>query len=210
MVWICACRPRVMRLCGMEVFFLLRSPFHTVGKSRIFSFFFFFFALCSTFGSKNRWKKIDFFLSSIPANPLSILTFNLKMCLITVWTLKNGSAEDSGICLAFCIHQLCIYVRVTKYLAAVHCKDPLWAMRSMSKVLLYGGVASMSLYERVQKGVLVGPSFTQGPKGSRGSSGSRGLKTSERGRNTETEEEKQRWAEMGRMAGRQTAEEFFF
>lgn len=83
-------------------------------------------------------------------------------------------------------------------------------MRSMSKVLLYGGVASMSLYERVQKGVLVGPSFTQGPKGSRGSSGSRGLKTSERGRNTETEEEKQRWAEMGRMAGRQTAEEFFF
>lgn len=67
----------------------------------------------------------------------------------------------------------------------------------------------MSLYERVQKGVLVGPSFTQGPKGWRGSSGSRGLKTSERGRNTETEEEKQRWAEMGRMAGRQMAEDFF-
>ena len=72
------------------------------------------------------------------------------------------------------------------------------------------GAVSMSLNERVQKGVLVGPPFTQGPKGSRGSSGSRGLKTSERGRNTETEEEKQRWAEMGRMAGRQTAEEFFF
>lgn len=67
----------------------------------------------------------------------------------------------------------------------------------------------MSLNERVQKGVLVGPPFTQGPKGWRGSSGSRGLKTSERGRNTETEEEKQRWAEMGRMAGRQTAEEYF-
>ena len=67
----------------------------------------------------------------------------------------------------------------------------------------------MSLYERMQKGALVEPAFTQGPKGSRGSSGSRGSKTSERRRNTETEEEKQRWVEMGRMAGRQTAEEFF-
>ncbi len=56
------------------------------------------------------------------------------------------------------------------------------------------GVASMSLYERVQKGVLVGPPFTQGPKGWRGSSGSQVMKTSERGRNIETEEEKQ----MGR------------
>lgn len=45
-----------------------------------------------------------------------------------------------------------------------------------------------------KKGVLVGPAFTQGPKGWRGSSDSRGSKTSERGRNTETEEEKQ----MGR------------
>lgn len=42
--------------------------------------------------------------------------------------------------------------------------------------------------------VLVGPAFTQGPKGSQGSSGSQGLKTSERGRNTETEEEKQKLA----------------
>lgn len=67
----------------------------------------------------------------------------------------------------------------------------------------------MSLYERVQKGVLVGPSFTQGPKGWRGSSGSQGSKTSERGRNTETEEEKQRWAEVDCMAGRQTAEDSF-
>lgn len=73
---------------------------------------------------------------------------------------------------------------------------------------LWEGVASISLYERVQKDVLVGPAFTQGPKGWRGSSGSRRLKTSERGRNTETEEEKQRWVEMGRMAGRQTVAEF--
>ncbi len=80
-------------------------------------------------------------------------------------------------------------------------------MRFKKKVPRYG-VASMSLYERVQKGVLVGPSFTQGPKGWRGSSGSQVLKTSERGRNRKTEEEKQRWAEMGRMAGRQTAEDF--
>lgn len=70
-------------------------------------------------------------------------------------------------------------------------------------------VASMSLCENGAKGLLVGPSLTQGPKGWWGSSGSQGLKTSERGRNTEIEEEKQRWAEMGRMAGRQTAGEFF-
>lgn len=64
----------------------------------------------------------------------------------------------------------------------------------------------MSFYERVQKDVLVGSPFTQGPKGWRGSSGSRGLKTSERRRNTETE------TEMGRDGshGRQTAEDFFF
>lgn len=59
------------------------------------------------------------------------------------------------------------------------------------------------------KGPLVGRSLTQGPKGWWGSSGSRGLKTSEREGETETEEEKQRWAEMGRMAGRQTAGELF-
>lgn len=55
------------------------------------------------------------------------------------------------------------------------------------------GVASISLYERVQKGVLVGPSFTQGPKGWRGSSGSLGLKTSERVKNIEIGEK-----QMGR------------
>lgn len=90
------------------------------------------------------------------------------------------------------------------------CKDPsIEATRSKKKALLYGGegVASMSLYEKLQKGVLVEPAFTQDPKGSRGSSGSQGSKTSETGRNTETEEEKQRWVEMGRMAGRQTAVE---
>lgn len=62
-------------------------------------------------------------------------------------------------------------------------------------------------YVRGCKRALVGPSFTQGPKGWWGSSGSQGLKTSERGRNIQTEEEKQRWAEMGCVAGRQTAEE---
>ena len=62
-------------------------------------------------------------------------------------------------------------------------------------------------YVRGCKRALVGPSFTQGPKGWWGSSGSQGLKTSERGRNIQTEEEKQRWAEMGCMVGRQTAEE---
>lgn len=70
-------------------------------------------------------------------------------------------------------------------------------MRSKIKVLLYwggGGVASMSLYERVQKGVLVGPAFTQGPKGWRGSSGSRRLKTSEREKQRDRREE----TEMGR------------
>lgn len=54
--------------------------------------------------------------------------------------------------------------------------------------------------------MLVGPPFTQGPKGWYGSSGSQGSKTLERRRNTETEEEKQRWEEMGCKAGRQTAE----
>lgn len=70
-----------------------------------------------------------------------------------------------------------------------------------------GGVASMSFYERVQKGVLVGPSFTQGPKGWRVSSGSRGLKTSEREGETQRQKRRnrdgQRW-----VAGRQTAEDF--
>lgn len=70
-------------------------------------------------------------------------------------------------------------------------------------------VASMSLCEKGAKGLLVGPPLTQGPKGWWGSSGSRELKTSERGRNTEIEEEKKRWAEMGCMAGRQTAGDFF-
>lgn len=56
--------------------------------------------------------------------------------------------------------------------------------------------------------MLVGPPFTQGPKGWYGSSGSQGSKTLERRRNTETEEEKQRWEEMGCKAGRQTAEAF--
>lgn len=56
------------------------------------------------------------------------------------------------------------------------------------------GVASMSLYERVQKGVLVGPSFTQGPKGWRGSSGSLGLKTLEKGKHRDRREtDGQRW-----------------
>lgn len=63
------------------------------------------------------------------------------------------------------------------------------------KVLLFACDASMSLCDRVQKGMLVGPAFTQGPKGSQGSSGSRGSRTSERRRNIETEEEK---TEMGR------------
>lgn len=79
------------------------------------------------------------------------------------------------------------------YLAAVHCKDLSDALQE--NVLLFGWVASMSLYDRLIKGMLVGPAFTQGPKGSRGSSRSRGSKTSERGRNIETEEEK---TEMGR------------
>lgn len=61
------------------------------------------------------------------------------------------------------------------------------------KGLLYEGVESMSLYERVQIAELVGSAFTLGPKDLRGSSGSRGSETSWRGRNTETEEEKQRW-----------------
>lgn len=50
--------------------------------------------------------------------------------------------------------------------------------------------------------MLVGPPFTQGPKGWYGSSGSQGSKTLERRRNTETEEEKQRWEEMGCKASR--------
>lgn len=56
------------------------------------------------------------------------------------------------------------------------------------------------------KRALVGPAFTQDPKGWWESSGSLGSKTSKTRRNTE--EEKQRWVEMGRMAGRQMAEEF--
>lgn len=56
--------------------------------------------------------------------------------------------------------------------------------------------------------MLVGLPFTQGPKGWYGSSGSQGSKTLERRRNTETEEEKQRWEEMGCKAGRQTVEAF--
>lgn len=55
-----------------------------------------------------------------------------------------------------------------------------------------------------------GPSFTQGPKGWWGSSGSQGSKTSERGRNTETEEEKQRWAEMGRIGRNADGRRIFF
>lgn len=66
-------------------------------------------------------------------------------------------------------------------------------MRFKKKVPRYG-VASMSLYERVQKGVLVGPSFTQGPKGWRGSSGSQVLKTSER----EKQKDRRGETEMGR------------
>lgn len=69
----------------------------------------------------------------------------------------------------------------------------------------------MSLYERVQKDVLVGPPFTQGPRGWMGSSGSRESRTSEReGETKRQERRRERWAEMGRMAGRQTAEDFFF
>lgn len=51
--------------------------------------------------------------------------------------------------------------------------------------------------------------FTQGPRGWRGSPGSQWSRTSKReGEIKETEEEKkkQRWVEMGRMAGRQTVE----
>lgn len=55
----------------------------------------------------------------------------------------------------------------------------------------------MSFYERVQKGLLVGPSFTQGPKGWRVSSGSQGLKTSEREGETQRQKRRnrdgQRW-----------------
>lgn len=72
-------------------------------------------------------------------------------------------------------------------------------------------VASVSLCERVIKGVSWASSFTQGPRGCWGSSGSRGSKTSEREGERETEEEKQRWAEIGlhrrRADGRRICEE---
>lgn len=58
-------------------------------------------------------------------------------------------------------------------------------------------------------GMLAEPAFTQGPKGWRVSSGSRGSKTSERRRKRQ-KRRKQRWVEMGRTAGRQTSEDFFF
>lgn len=137
------------------------------------------------------------FLQILSPSSLQSASQHETFIIFIVWTLRNGSAEDSGIRLAFCVHHLCVYVRVYKYGAVrIH----LLKQHAPKKALLYGGegVASMSLYEKLQKGVLVEPAFTQDPKGSRGSSGSRGSKTSETGRNTETEEEKQRWVEMGR------------
>lgn len=65
MVWICACRPRVMRLCGMEVF-LLRSPFHTVGKSRIFFLFFFFFCFVFNIWFQKSMVRMGVILYSSP------------------------------------------------------------------------------------------------------------------------------------------------
>lgn len=130
-----ACRPRVMRLSGMEVF-LLRSPFHTVGKNISF----FFFALFLTFGSsfffsccKSRWLGwesspiqtpirvcvgllrflLQFLLNFSPSSLLTGLTTDVSN-LHCVNNMKNGSAEDSGIHLAFCVHQFCVYVRVKR------------------------------------------------------------------------------------------------
>ena len=78
------------------------------------------------------------------------------------------------------------------FLAAVHCFALSNALQEKGSSVWR--VASMSLYERVQKDALVGPSFTQGPRGWTGSSGARGSKASERGRNKEPEEKR----EMGR------------
>lgn len=61
-----------------------------------------------------------------------------------------------------------------------------------------GGVASMSLYDKVQKGLLVG-SVTQGPKGWWGSSGSQGSKTSDRGRGRNTRQKRRRYADGRRI-----------
>lgn len=115
-----------MRLCGMEVF-VLRSPFHTVGKRR--SCFFFvclFFPLSVvalfvffTFGHKNPslgWEpssihtpsEPSLVASSISAKSLYILSTGASN-LHCVNNMKNGSAEDSGIHLSFGVF-VCVFV----------------------------------------------------------------------------------------------------
>lgn len=234
MAWIYACRPRAMRLCGMEVF-LLRSPFHTVGKRRFFFcvfylFFYSFFLLLFCFVSffLNFWSQKSVVkmkailypdsLRAFPAcflNSLSLSISSQLVCLIfivwTTWKMAQQKTVASILhffffaCVCSSIMRLCA---CSEYLAAVHCKDLSNVLQE--KTLPFGwACVHVLVWQGSKGGMLVEPAFTQGPKGWRVSSGSRGSKTSERRRKRQ-KRRKQRWVEMGRTAGRQMSEDFFF
>lgn len=225
MLWMCACRPRVMRLCGMEVFFW-GHPSTQLARAKLFSFFLFCFVF-------NIWlslffdiwfHKIDglngrhpfffyphhlpawvcptllWFFLSIPAKFFNSLSTTQKVCLIT----ENGSAEDSGICLAFCVHWLCLCVYV-KALAAVQLRAMHSKKKCPSQFVGLRPCPCMRGCKRASKLSCLSLKVP-GAGGGLRALGGWGL---QRKGETERQERRNRWAEMGRMVGRQTAEESF-
>lgn len=173
---------------------------HSWQEQHFLSLFFFVLALFCVFNIWfQRWTSSSSHITSpsdfLPPflqnlSPSSLLTGlttqDLSNCIVRTskkW-LSRRQWHPSCI-LHSSIMRLCAYMSVFSCCFTARIRSEQRAPRK--RFLLYGGLRPRPCMRGCKRGVLVGPSFTQGPKGSRGSSGSRGSRTSERGRNKEIE-----------------------
>lgn len=166
--------------------------------------------------SKSLPVACTLFLSQFQLNlfPLSLLTSLTTRVSYLHWVnkMKNGSAENSGIHLAFCVHWLCIYVHVQSvWLLFTARSTAICSQKKKKRVPSFGWACVHVLVWQGAKGYVSWISIhsrSQGLEGVFGLSGVEDFK--EREKQKRQKRRKQRWVEMGRIARRQTADDLFY